>query len=1500
MAQLDKTFPTNDCAMCIMAPKLVEVGKHPNIELITYSELIEITGDAGNFKVKILKKARYVDENCTGCGSCAEVCPVEFPNEFDIGLGKRHAIYVPFPQAVPLQYTINKHGMQPCVAECPASVGAPGYITLVSHGKFYEALQIIKEKLPFPSICGRVCHRPCEKKCERNKLDGPVGIAHIKRFVGDLELNIPAIEAPSVLTRAESVAIVGGGPAGLTAAHDLVLMGYHVRIYESTPVLGGMMRFGIPRFRLPKEILEREITGILRLGVSVQLNTTIGRTLEIKDLFDFGHKAVFFAIGAQKGKPMKCPGEKLEGVYQAIEFLKEVNLGKIIKTSIAKIDMDACTGCGLCAPACIYNAIELTPDKENSKRQYPLVSKYMCTNCGKCASACPSKAIRLSGFRDTYSRIGGSVIVVGGGNAALDTARTAIRLGAKNVTIMYRRSREEMPAEPDWEIDETELEGVKLLYCTAIKRAIGENGRLKTIVCIKMKLGELDKSGRRSPVPIPGSEHTIEVDNIILAIGQVVNMGTTTDEVNLERTPWGTLKIDPITMETNMKGVFSGGDAAVGSGTVIGAVAAGKEAAISIDRYINGIDLRAGRDIKPEIAEVQVEGLKKKRKVKMKYLPIEEREDNFNEVELGYTEKEAMKEADRCLTCGGCADCYECSRNCEANAIHHNMEPEEIEIDVGSVILSPGFKEFDAARKKEYGYERFSNVVSSIEFERILSASGPFAGNVQRLSDGREPKTIAFLQCIGSRDEKTNHYCSSVCCMYSIKEAIIAQEHSPGLQPHIFFMDIRAFGKEFEDYYIRAQDEYGINFTRCRVPGIEEDPITNDLIINYVEDGTRMTKRFDMVVLAVGLEAPEKAKELSEKAGVDLNEYGFCDTSQFTPFETSRPGIYVGGAFSEPKDIPMTVADASGVAAKASAIISSERHSLVTEKTYPPERDVRGEATRIGVFVCKCGINISSVVNVPEVVEYAKNLQGVVYVDWNTYSCSQDTQKTMIEMAKEHHLNRVIVASCTPRTHEPLFQSTIQEAGLNPHLFEMANIRDQCSWVHKNDHEGATEKAKTLVRMAVAKAHLIEPLTKKELPVIPKGLVIGGGVAGMSAALEMGDQGFDTYLVEHDRKLGGRLRDRFFLPPNQDAPILLRSLTEKIEEHPRIKVFTDTRIIDVSGHVGHFKTTISRGDGKEESELEHGIIVIATGANRYKPTEYHYGQHDRVITQIDLEASIASGTISADRVVMIQCVGSRDEVRSYCSRTCCGEAIKNALEIKSINPETEVIILYKDIRTYGFREKYYKEAAKMGVIFIRYDDDHKPVSEITGQGDLELTMWEPLLKRYLSVKPDLLVLSNGMVPQEGTKELSQLLKLPTTKHGFFMEAHMKLRPVDFANSGMFLCGDAHSPKYVEESMAQASATAGRAATILSRPFLEVGGSIARVNEEDCAGCLTCVRVCPYSVPRIGEEGVAIIDESECQGCGVCASECPAKAIQVLHFKDNQVLAQCDGMLLEVV
>jgi heterodisulfide reductase subunit A len=849
-----------------------------------------------------------------------------------------------------------------------------------------------------------------------------------------------------------------------------------------------------------------------------------------------------------------------------------------------------------------------------------------------------------------------------------------------------------------------------------------------------------------------------------------------------------------------------------------------------------------------------------------------------------------------------CIGCRTCQEVCKANAVEYDQKDSEIVLNVGAVILAPGFEPFDARLKSEYGYGRYANVVTSIEFERILSASGPYGGIVLRPSDGEIPRKIAFVQCVGSRDAQLgNNYCSAACCMYSIKEAIIAKEHVPTkLDCTILYMDIRAYGKEFDAYYKRAQEEYGIRFVRSRVASITEDPATGNLLVHYVgEDETPKIEEFDMVVLSTGMQPPKNVEKLAETLGIKLNKHRFCHTNTFTPLETSKPGVYVCGAFSSPKDIPESVAQASAAAAKAMAIIAPERGKLIAVKEYPTEKDVSQEEPRIGVFICHCGINIGGIVNVPEVVEYAKKLPNVVYAEDNLYTCSDDTQKRIREKIEEYKLNRVVVASCTPRTHEPLFRETVREAGLNPYLFEMANIRDQCSWVHLHEPKEATEKAKDLVRSVVAKARLLKPLKNPTVNVTPVGLIIGGGVSGMTAALELANQGFEVHLVEREKELGGHLRKIYYLLEGEDPQEHLQRLVKAVMKNDRIHVYLGAEVTEVSGFVGNFKSKIRLNNGEEE-QIEHGIVIVATGAVEYKPKEYLYGEDPRVVTQHELEEKIAKGEFNAEKVVMIQCVGARTEERPNCARICCGQAIKNALKIKELNPDAEVYVLYKDVRSYGFKEEYYREAAAKGVLFINYSDERKPKVKNEG-GKLKVAFWEPVLKQEVQIKPDLIVLSAATIPNPDNKQIAEMLKVPLTKDGFFLEAHMKLRPVDFQTDGVFLCGMAHSPKFMEESISQACAAAARAATILSKKALEMEGIVANVDEDLCSGCRICEFLCPYGAIEMLEKNgktVAHVIEALCKGCGVCGTACPTKAITLGHFTNEEILAQVRALLKE--
>ncbi len=847
---------------------------------------------------------------------------------------------------------------------------------------------------------------------------------------------------------------------------------------------------------------------------------------------------------------------------------------------------------------------------------------------------------------------------------------------------------------------------------------------------------------------------------------------------------------------------------------------------------------------------------------------------------------------EKCIGCGICAE------ECKAKAVDYDQKEKVLEIKVGSIIVSPGFDEFNARLKTEYGYGVYQNVVTSIEFERMLSATGPYFGTVLRPSDGDIPEKIAFIQCVGSRDEHCgNEYCSSVCCMYSMKEAIIAKEHGGNIKPSIFFMDMRAFGKEFDEYYNRAKNEYGINFVRSRVAAVAENPKTKNLIIKYVQNGEPKEEEFGLVVLAVGLTPPADAENLSRVMKFRLNDDGFCQTGVFSPVETSRPGIFVSGAFSSPKDIPMTVAEASGAAAKAGTEIAASRNTLVTKKEYPKEIDVAGKEPRVGVFICHCGINIGGVVNVPEVMEYAKTLPNVVYAEQNLYTCSADAQEKIKEKVKEHDLNRVVVASCTPRTHEPLFQNTIREAGLNAYLFEMANIRDQCSWIHMHEPKAATKKAKDLVRMALAKSRLLEPLENLTISVNQDALVIGGGVSGMVSALELAKQGIKVHLVEKEKELGGNLRKLHYLPSGDDPDEYLKRMDQEIRANKNITLHLGTNVKSIDGYVGNFKTQLTDG-----SEMEHGVVVVAVGGREYKPEgEYLYGKNANVMTLLEFKEKMKKGEVKGDSYVFVQCVGSREDKFPNCSRVCCTGTMTAANKIKDKDPNAKVYVLYRDIRTYGFREKYYKEAAQKGVTFIRFDDEKKPVVDEKG-GKIEVKVLDEDTGKEVVLRPDCLVLASGTRPQEDAELLAPMLKVPMTKEGFFLEAHMKLRPIDFATEGVYLAGVAHSPKFVDESIAQALGAVARAMTVLSKTTLEAEGIVASVNQEYCDGCGICVPTCEYKALEIinnkdiKDKKIVDINVGLCKGCGACVGACPAGALTQKGFRDEQILAMIDAAL----
>ncbi|MBW1889509.1 MAG: FAD-dependent oxidoreductase [Deltaproteobacteria bacterium] len=847
---------------------------------------------------------------------------------------------------------------------------------------------------------------------------------------------------------------------------------------------------------------------------------------------------------------------------------------------------------------------------------------------------------------------------------------------------------------------------------------------------------------------------------------------------------------------------------------------------------------------------------------------------------------------------GGCKVCAEF---CGVDAIDYAMQDEIVELEVGSIILAPGFEPFDPSKFDAYNYANHPNVITSMEMERVLSASGPTEGHLVRLSDHKEPKKIAWFQCVGSRDLNRcdNSYCSSVCCMYAIKEAVIAKEHAgDDLECTIFYMDMRTHGKDFERFYNSAQEK-GVRFVRSRVHTIDPVPGSDDLAVRYVtESGELQNETFDQVVLSVGLQTNPETVALAEKLGIELTEGNFCKTEIFEPVETSQKGIYVCGAFQGPKDIPQSVIDASAAAASAGAALSSARNTRTLVPEVIPETNVFGERPRIGVFVCRCGINIAGVVDVPAVRDYAATLPYVEYFSDNLYSCAQDTQETMTQIIKQKNLNRVVVAACTPKTHEPLFQETLINAGLNKYLFEMCNIRNQDSWVHKNNPELATEKAKDLVRMAVSKVALMQPLEEAELQVNQTAMVIGGGIAGMSAASTLAQQGYETHIVEKSDALGGQALNLFKTISGDDVQEKLSHLIADIDQNENIHIHLNTELKNVEGFVGSFKATLA-ADG-EENELEHGVAVVATGASALKPEEYHYGDDPRILTSLELDRKFMDKDPSLkamNSAVFIQCVGSREPDRPYCSRVCCTHAIDNALELKKINPEMSVYILYRDIRTYGEREYLYREAREHGIIFIRYSLENKPVVNLD-DGDITIMVTDHVLGRPLEIVADLVTLASAVVPNKD-EALARFFKVPLNDDGFFVEKHAKLGPSEFATDGVFLCGLAHYPKPIDESVVQGRAAASRAVTLLARETIHTSGTIAETVPINCSSCEVCISICPYSAPSFIEEGPfagkAQINPVLCKGCGLCVASCRSGAIKLKGFDNDQIFAQIFAM-----
>ncbi len=868
-----------------------------------------------------------------------------------------------------------------------------------------------------------------------------------------------------------------------------------------------------------------------------------------------------------------------------------------------------------------------------------------------------------------------------------------------------------------------------------------------------------------------------------------------------------------------------------------------------------------------------------------------------------------------------CDDCRQCVEVCPTRAIDLDEPPRLQTVEVGAIILALGFQVYDPAELGELGYRRFRNVLHAMQYERLASRSGPTEGVVIRPSDQKHPRSIAWLQCVGSRDQH-NAYCSSICCMYATKEAILAKQRlGSDVQCTVFIMDERAFNKEYSAYFARARDQYGIRYIRCRVSAVEEDPSTRDLILHYADpDGQRRAERFEMVVLATGLQPPDSASQLAEMLDIELNSYGFCQTDKFTPLQTTRPGVFVCGAFSSPKEIAETIIDASGAAAEVMRLLNDRlnTHPYTREWPFlsvdglPPERDVSGEPARVGVFVCTCGGTLDEALDIAELTRQCTTWPGVACAEVVDLACFPEDLARLQSRIQQEGLNRVVVAACSNRSHESLFQRAIRLAGLNPYLLEMVNVREQCARVHLGQPELANRKAREMIRVAVGRAIASAPVHKDRHRCRPAALVIGSGVAGMTAALAIADSGYDVHLVERTEMLGGNLLNLYYVAEGYNPQRLLRDMVNRVRAHQRITTYTRTEVVRHGGHVGYFQAVLRTllPDGSvEERHIEHGVTIVATGGRetREHPWLASPEVYPEVITQRELEEKIIHNPeeIAALKdVVMIQCMRPPGTPQ-YCSRVCCTNAMKNAIRLKLFNPGCRVSVLFKNVVTYGFREEYYTEARQHGVVFFRYTDEQPP--QLVRYGSrLRVRVHDQALNRVMDLPADLVPMSMAIAPAEGTEELARMLRVPLSSEGFFAEAQMKLRPMDFMREGIFLAGMAHYPKFVEESISQALAAAARALPLMAQQALYLGGVVAQVDPNKCVGCLTCTRTCPFAIPQViqqeGRQGVgglggaAFIDPAQCQGCGTCTGECPANAIQLVHYTDDQMMLQSIGGL----
>jgi len=1417
----------------------MDAGRHPLIEVMTNAEVVGCEGQAGDFHVRVRKNPRFIHVDiCVACGLCVDNCPVEVrTRDFDSIVKPTKAVYRPFPQSVPAAYLIDHPRTAPCKEACPIEQDVQGYLALVADGKFPQAHALIRRTSALPGVCGRVCYHPCEENCRRAAVDDSLAIKQIKRFVLE-QTPVPEDLLAATEPTGKSVAIVGSGPAGLAAAHDLALRGHEVVVYEREAELGGMLRLGIPAYRLPRRVLENDIEVIRRLGVQFQTDVEVDAKAIAK--FRDQHDAIFVATGAHDPMTAALPNDDAEGVLRGIDFLRRLNLGETVE-------------------------------------------------------------------------VGRRVAVIGGGNTAIDAARSAARAGAETVSIYYRRSRDEMPAS-DEEVEALIEEGIEIDFLVAPTRIVADDGTVTGIELQRMELGEPDESGRRRPVPVAGSESVADVDTVIMAIGQKPETVVMRD-CGFELTRWETIAVDEVHCGTNVPGVFAGGDAVRGPASVVEAMADGKRAAQAIDNLLN--DKPLDEDLRPpaQAPEPMTEeerltlriDTEAESRIEMPQLDPTERSGNFDEVELGFTAEMAIQEAARCLNCGVCCECHQCEAACDVNAIDLGMTAEEIDVNAGAILVAVGFKEFDAAALGNYGYGRFPNVITSLELERMLNASGPTQGHVIRLSDRKTPKRILFVQCVGARGEGGRQYCSRFCCMNAVKDSMLIRQHDPEVEDiTILYTDLRAFGKGFDDFLQRALDENCATYVRGRPAKIEAVPEDDSLEI-FVEDTLAHEQRrleADLVVLSVAAAPNEGATELANTLSIGTDSYGFVARRDpaVSAVETEREGIFVCGSAVGPQVIPDCVAQASAAAARAGLYLGEHRIEEEAEEVEP--LDLSGPP-RVGLMVCHCGVNVAGVLDVEKLAADAAALPDVVVAETELFACSSTGQSKLPEIIKEHNLNRIVVAACTPRTHEPIFRETCARIGFNPYLFEMVNIRDQCSWVHAEKPGEAQEKAHTLIRMGVARARHLEPLLAGEVPMSRSALVVGGGIGGIQAATDLAVQGFPVTLVEKEDRLGGRLADphlKFLYPTLRPVAEVLEEKVKRLDDSGA-RVLLNTEVAAITGFVGNFEATLR---GASDEVLQIGAIVLAFGADLHQPNgEYRYGELANVITSEELERTFCAGEdvpiINGERptsAAFILCVGSRDpEGFTGCSRYCCPTAIKQAMELHRQGIDST--IFYRDIRTVSAgAEEMYREARGMGVLFVRVPSGEKP--EVLGADRVEVVRcFDDLLGRRLEVAADLVVLSVGMRPkQPETADFHDILKASLGSDGFFLEKHPELAPVETAVEGVLVAGTAQGPKDIVDTVAQASAAAGKASVYLAYDTVRLDPAVSVVNELKCRGCGECVDVCEFHAPELVEVApdtyISTINPSLCKGCGTCASLCPSGAIISKHFTDTQVHAMIDA------